>query len=179
MSESKTIESSISPVRFVPTEAVSAYPRKNIRLGDVPVGHVVQCGGYARYVVTWWDRSKDEVPLLTARWGILFSRGGDIVTDHGPVDQLINNGKGGWDHSMSPPPPAPTMQLKDAGMMQVVRFPDGEVGVRLVGPTEHKPLSAGHTPTPGVLVAFAVGLRRVFGDERVTPLGSIQIGGAP
>jgi hypothetical protein len=167
---------SVSPVRFVSTEAVSAYPRKNIRLGDVPVGHVVQCGGYARYIVTWWDRSKDEVPLLTASWGILFSHWGDIVTDHGPVDQLINNGKGGWDHSMSPLPTAPKVQLKDAGMMQVVRFPDGEVGVRLFETTENKSLSAGHTPPPGVLVAFDVGLRRVFGDALVTPLGSIKIG---
>jgi hypothetical protein len=158
---------SVSPVRFVPTEAVSAYPRKNIRLGDVPVGHRVEFAGLQRYVVTYQG---DDFASLFSSSGATSPWAKDhVATDYGPIEGIFPGSEGGWDITLPTPTTAPTVKLIDAKALQVVRFTDGNVGVRLTGSEE---------ASGGVLVAFAVGLRWVFGDERVTPLGSIQIGGA-
>lgn len=166
---SDEMDKAADPVRFVPTEAVPTYPRKNIRLGDVPVGHLVEFANTLQYV---WNhkRGPELITLLdyTANVGIPWPKG-HVVTDHGPVEKIAPDGKGGWDHTMSPPATAPTVKLIDAKSLQVVRFTDGNVGVRLAWSEE---------ASGGVLVVFVDRERWMPSNALVTVIGSIQIGGA-
>jgi hypothetical protein len=162
-------QTNVSLVRFVPTEAVPIYPRENIRLGDVPVGHLVEFDNALQYV--WNHKRGSEITTLlhyTGDVGFPWTKD-HVVTDYGPVEKITPDGESGWRFRLLNPPTPPTVRLEDVRMLSVVRFPDGEVGVRMVGLTAN-----GLT---GVLVAFDDAPRMVPGDTIVTDLGSIKIGG--
>jgi hypothetical protein len=167
---SDAMNNAADPVRFVRTEAVPTYPRKNIRLGDVPVGHWVEFAS-VNYVVAYKGddfcsllaSSVNQVPVRVRATSP--SHPAHVVTDYGPVEKITPDGEGGWRFTTSTPPSPPTVRLGDVDMLQVVRFPEGEVGVVLF-----------MHGNPRLIWVSIHGFPTLKGsDILVTPLGLIEV----
>jgi len=149
------------PVRFVPVEP--SYPRQRL-LAEVPEGHMVHCETDERLVVT----RKGELcsTLLYSSGKHVLWRNSRTVTDHGPVEGMFPHAAGGWRFTLAQTPVPETVLLGSLAPLDVVRFPNHQIGVILY-----------RQATGALFVKVGDAYRDSDRNTLVTLLGSIRFGG--
>ena len=161
----------LNPVRFVPVDTGPKYPRQRL-LADVPIRHMVRLSErHAAFVVMravgplrWLVHVNGWTEMCETTVGRLST---ETVFDHGPVEKIAPNVNGGWDFILESQPVVPaTVLLGSLAPLDVVRFPDHQIGVLL-----HR------VATCDLFVKVGDAYRDSDRNTLVTLLGSIRFGG--
>jgi len=158
----------LNPVRFVPVEP--SYPRQRL-LAEVPIRHMVRLSErHAAFVVMravgplrWLVHVNGSTEMCDTTVGRLSA---ETVFDYGPVERIEAFEDVSWAFVSSQPPAPATVLLGSLAPLDVVRFPDHQIGVIL-----HR------VATGDLFVKVGDVYRDSDRNTLVTLIGSIRFGG--